>query len=71
MTQHQTSPERGPQAASAQIVDFAAARADLRRRWLTAHEQAAAEMLASCRSGQASLNELMRALIAPFHRELR
>ena len=67
MAQHKISPQERHDGASAQIVDFEAAKAARLTRRMVENEVAAARALAGARAGRMSLRELLRALIAPYN----
>lgn len=67
MAQHKISPHDGQGVATAQIVDFEAAKAARLSRRQAEHEIAAARALAGVEAEQLSPFELMRALVAPYN----
>lgn len=69
MPQHKISPLVGQGGATAQILDFEAAKATRLARRMAANEVAAAQALTGARSGRGSLEDLLRALIAPYNND--
>jgi hypothetical protein len=67
MSQHKISPLLGQDGATAQILDFEAAKAARLARRMAASEIAAAQALTGARGGQGSLQDLLRALVAPYN----
>lgn len=71
MGQQKTSLAGWRQRTTAEVVDFETAKADRLNRRLAASEFAAAMALAEHRTDGASLNDVLKALIAPFNNEPR
>ena len=69
MAQHKISPLVGQDDATARILDFEAAKAARLAGRLAASEIAAAQALAAARGGDGSLQDLLRALIAPYNND--
>ena len=69
--QHKISPRVDQGDATAQILDFEAAKAARLVRRMAANEIAAAQALTGARAGHGSLQELLKALIAPYNNEPR
>jgi len=68
MAQHKISPLVGQDGATAQILDFEAAKAARLARRMATNEVAAARALAGARGG-GSLQELLRTLVAPYNND--